>query len=101
MSTSRKCGTCGWKMFCLGNQQLQLGPGGFRLGNLSTPSASPLDVEVWECPACGKIDFYRKGSSENRTEGLVPQIICCKCGTRHDLNAPECPACGWKDPNYS
>ncbi len=31
----------------------------------------------------------------------MPQVICCKCGTKHDLDDPKCPGCGLKNPNYS
>lgn len=100
MSANRKCKSCGYDgMYCLGGQQVQLAPTGFKLGQLSTPAVGSLDVEIWECPVCGKIDFYRKGSSDMREEGAVPQVICLKCGTRHDLDDPTCPGCGVKNPN--
>ena len=102
MSIVRKCGNCGKDMDFLGEQQLQLGQYGFFLGHLSNLVNGALDVELWECPACGKIDFYRQGSSEMwRDEGHIAQVICCKCGTKHDLDDPKCPGCGLKNPNYS
>ena len=36
-----------------------------------------------------------------REEGHMPQVICCKCGRKHDLDDPKCPGCGLKNPNYS
>ena len=97
--SSRKCVNCGKNMVFLGDEQIQLGQVGFMLGHLSNLLSGSLDVEIWECPACGKLDFYRQGSSKPKEH--VGQVICCKCGTRHDLNAPECPGCGLKNPNYS
>ena len=98
----KRCTNCGLEMRFLGNEQIQLGQVGFMLGHLSNLLAGSLEVELWTCPKCGKLDFYRQGSSESSMdEGHMPQVICCKCGTRHDLDAPKCPGCGLKNPNYS
>ena len=102
MSEIRRCGNCGRDMDFLGEEQIQLGQTGFMLGHLSNLLAGSLDVEIWSCPSCGKIDFYRQGSSEILgDEGHMPQVICSKCGTKHDLDDPKCPGCGLKNPNYS
>ena len=102
MSKIRKCANCSKDMTFLGEEQIQLGQVGFMLGHLSNLLAGSLDVEIWECPACDKIDFYRQGSSkQDEDEGHMPQVICCKCGRKHDLDDPQCPGCGLKNPNYS
>ena len=103
MSKIRKCAGCGAEMDFSGEEQIQLGQTGFLLGSLSNLLSGSLDVEIWVCPACGKIEFYRQGSSGvgEYEEGHMPQVICCKCGTKHDLDDPKCPGCGLKNPNYS
>ncbi len=102
MSKIRTCGNCGKDMEFEGDQQIQLGQTGFFFGTLSNLVNGALDVEIWECPGCGKIDFYRQGSSETQgDEGHMAQVICCKCGKKHDLDDPKCPYCGLKNPNYS
>ena len=102
MNQGRKCANCGKDMEFLGEEQIQLGQTGFILGHLSNLLSGSLEVEVWECPDCGKLDFYRRGSTENRDdEGHIAQTICPECGTKHDLDDPKCPHCGLKNPNYS
>ena len=102
MSIIRKCGNCGKDMEFLGEEQLQLGQYGAFIGHLSNLLSGSLEVEIWSCPSCGKIEFYRRGSSETWRDGdHMPQVICCKCGTKHDLDDPKCPGCGLKNPNYS
>lgn len=102
MSKARKCGNCGKDMEFLGEEQIQLGQVGFMLGHLSNLLAGSLEVEVWECFNCGKIEFYRQGSTERwDEEGHMPQVVCSKCGKKHDLDDPKCPYCGLKNPNYS
>ena len=101
MAKIRKCGNCGKEMEFLGEEQIQLGQVGVVLGHLSNLLSGSLDVELWECYNCGKIDFYRQGSTElGDGEDRMPQVICCKCGWKHDLDDPECPGCGLKNPNY-
>ena len=102
MAKIRKCGNCGKEMEFLGEEQIQLGQVGVVLGHLSNLLSGSLDVELWECYNCGKIDFYRQGSTElGDGEDRMPQVICCKCGRKHDLDDPKCPGCGLKNPNYS
>ena len=102
MGKIRKCGNCGKEMEFLGEEQIQLGQVGVVLGHLSNLLSGSLDVERWEGYNCGKIDFYRQGSTERGDgEDRMPQVICCKCGRKHDLDDPKCPGCGLKNPNYS
>ncbi len=64
MSKIRKCASCGAEMDFLSEEQIQLGQTGVLLGHLSNLLSGSLEVEIWACPACGKIEFYRQGSSE-------------------------------------
>lgn len=102
MSKVRTCSGCGEDMEFLGEEQIQLGQVGIVFGHLSNLLSGSLDVEIWECCHCGKIDFYRQGSTGREDdEGRMPQVICCRCGKKHDLDDPKCPGCGLKNPNYS
>ena len=106
MNQDKKCANCGGDMEFLGEEQIQLGQAGFFLGHLSNLLSGSLEVELWECPDCGKLDFYRRGSAANPDdeeyeEGHMVQVICPRCGQRHDLDDPKCPYCGLNDPNYS
>ena len=53
-----RCLRCAGKMECRGREQIQLGKHGFFLGNLGNLMAGALEVEVFTCEGCGKIEFY-------------------------------------------
>jgi len=80
---------------------MQLGRTGWVLGDLPNLIAGALDVEIWCCPACGKLDFYRGGTTAEESSGeedCMAQTICQSCGREHDLDDPKCPFCGAKNP---
>lgn len=41
-----------------GTDQIQLGKTGFFMGTLSNLLSGALDVAIYECPKCGKIEFF-------------------------------------------
>ena len=98
MNKDKKCANCGGNMELLGEEQIQLGHYGFFLGNLSNLLSGSLEVELWECPDCGKLDFYRRSGSGADDEGHMAQTTCPACGREHDLDDPKCPFCGAKNP---
>ncbi len=52
------CLRCHVPMQFKGTDQIQLGRTGFLMGTLSNLLSGSLDVAVFECPNCGKIEFY-------------------------------------------
>ena len=98
MKESKKCANCGGNMDFLGEEQIQLGQTGLILGHLSNLLSGSLEVEIWECPDCGKLDFYRQSGSGAGDEGHMAQTTCPACGREHDLDDPKCPFCGAKNP---
>ncbi|MBO5587924.1 MAG: hypothetical protein J5915_12645 [Acidaminococcaceae bacterium] len=52
------CLRCGSPMRYRGDDQLQLGKTGFFTGSLSNLLSGALDVAIFECPNCGKIEFF-------------------------------------------
>ena len=94
----KKCANCGGNMVFLGEEQIQLGQVGLVLGHLSNLLSGSLEVELWECPDCGKLDFYRQSGSGADDEGHMAQTTCPTCGREHDLDDPKCPFCGAKNP---
>ena len=98
MNQDKKCANCGGDMDFLGEEDLQLGQYGFFLGHLSNLLSGSLEVELWECPDCGKLDFYRQSGSGAEDEGHMAQTACPACGREHDLDDPKCPFCGAKNP---
>ena len=98
MNTDKKCSNCGGAMEFMGEEQVQLGQVGFLLGHLSNLLSGSLEVELWGCPDCGKLDFYRQSGSGIGDEGQMAQTTCPTCGREHDLDDPKCPFCGAKNP---
>ena len=86
-----KCLRCGAAMKNEGRETIQLGQTGWLLGDLPNLLAGGLDVEIWCCPSCGKLEFFC-GREE---EPNLPQKTCPRCGGQHDFDDPKCPYCGY------
>lgn len=85
------CLRCGEAMQYLAQERIQLGKTGWILGDLPNLLAGALNVHIYVCPACGKLEFY---AAENAAaEETLPQKTCPKCGTVHDFDYPQCPKC--------
>ena len=91
------CLRCGGAMDCLGREKIQLGETGLLLGDLPNLFAGALEVEIYSCPSCGKIEFYRpvltKGKRDGYSHSDIPQKQCPRCGESHDFDYPKCPYC--------
>ncbi len=83
------CLRCGKPMAYIKREKLQLGQTGWFLGDWPNLIAGALDVDIYTCPSCGKIEFYRAESTEEE----MPQKQCPKCGKKHDFDYPKCPYC--------
>ena len=103
-------------MTFLKREKIQLGQTGFLSGDWGNILAGALDVEIFCCPKCGKLEFYRpeeyvveprehenveiqdlppEGSAHIvgvSREG-IPQVRCRNCGKTHDFDYPRCPYC--------
>ena len=53
------CLRCHGEMEHLGHESLQLGQYGFFTGNLSNLFSGALEVDIYACKSCGKLEFYR------------------------------------------
>ncbi len=95
---NKRCPNCGGAMRYMGDEKIQLGQTSLVLGHLPNLWHGALYVEIWECPECGKLDFYR-GEGPREEEGRMAQTVCPNCGVEHDLDDPKCPYCGVKNPN--
>lgn len=110
------CQGCGRSMAFLKLEKIQLGQTGAFLGDWPNILAGALEVEIYCCPKCGKIELYRPEEylasepeepafdtddlppeSEQRIIGVsregIPQIRCPACGATHDFDYPRCPKC--------
>ena len=84
------CLRCGHEMRFIKTEKLQLGQTGWLLGDLPNLLAGAMDVEIYSCPKCGKLEFYL---AEAKTKDSVPQKQCPRCGKKHDFDYPKCPFC--------
>ena len=115
----RKCLRCDAAMKFGMQQKFQLGQTGFLLGDWPNLLAGALELEVWFCPKCGKVEFFVPGSSDRPehheeaaqsgkfdfvesvvSEGIdavssdgMPQKKCPTCRKEHDFDYPRCPYC--------
>ena len=90
MENNISCLRCGKKMNHIGTEKLQLGQTGWILGDLPNLLAGAMEVDIFSCPNCRKLEFFVADSEE---EDALPQKKCPNCGTMHDFDYPKCPFC--------
>ena len=83
------CLRCNKEMKYSGRRKIQLGETGLILGDLPNLIAGSLEVDIYSCIKCGKIEFYHAEYKEK----TITQIQCPKCGKMHDFDYPKCPFC--------
>ena len=86
------CIRCGGKMQSIGTERLQLGQAGLLTGTLRNILSGALEVSIYICSDCGKIEFYAADSQKGDD---LPQVKCPRCGSRHDFDYPKCANCGY------
>ncbi len=85
------CLRCGEEMQYLSREKLQLGKTGWVLGDLPNLLSGALEVQIYVCPECRKLEFFL---AENETiDDETPKMTCPDCGTVHDFDYPKCPNC--------
>lgn len=84
-----KCLRCGEQMNHIKTEKIQLGQTGWILGDLPNLFAGAMEVDIYTCPKCRKIELF---VAETADEAL-PQKQCPKCGKTHDFDYPKCPFC--------
>jgi len=94
MHRELNCLRCGGEMRFIMAENLQLGKTGWILGDLPNLIAGAMEVAVYRCSTCGKIEFFQL--REEDTESGIPQVNCPICGKPHDFDYPKCPVCGHK-----
>lgn len=95
------CTRCGGEMNLIKREKLQLGQTGWILGDWPNLIAGALEVDIYCCSSCGKLEFYRSDMHSDRIftpaqhePSELPQRTCPKCGIKHDFDYPACPLCG-------
>ena len=93
------CLRCDGQMDYVGCEKLQLGQTGWILGDLPNLLAGALEVDIYFCPKCGKLEFFNANYDEepNRHRNMdLPSKLCPACGLDIDFDYPKCPCCGHK-----
>lgn len=100
------CTRCGGTMNRIKREKLQLGQTGWLLGDWPNLIAGALEVDIYCCSGCGKLEFYRADvhtehtfPSMQHTPSELPQVTCPNCGILHDFDYPCCPLCGHEYDN--
>jgi len=77
-----------------GSQYIQLRKTSFVLGGtLSNLIAGALEVEIYTCAECGKLEFYQYDDSKREIQKELPFEKCPKCGDEHNTGLAMCPKC--------
>lgn len=84
-----KCFRCGRPMDYIMTEDIQLGKHGFLLGDFTHLLAGGLEVAIYACTGCGKIELFRANGPKEE----LPQRKCPECGKEHDFDYPKCPFC--------
>lgn len=96
MERDLNCLRCRTEMRFVGREKFQLGQTGWLLGDLSNLLSGALDLLIYTCPKCGKVEFFRPMEDEegySEEVDRIAQIKCPKCGVTHDMDYPKCPNC--------
>lgn len=86
------CLRCNKEMRYNGREKLQLGETGWLLGDLPNLLAGAMEVDIYACKTCGKLEFFMAEGIEDE----LPQKECPKCGKKHDFDYPKCPFCKYE-----
>ena len=96
-----KCLRCDVPMQFVKRENMQLGKTGFLIGDWGNLLAGALDVAIFTCPVCGKLEFFR-GELYDELPGdtSIAKITCPTCGIRYEMDYPKCPRCGEKNSKW-
>lgn len=83
-----QCLRCQKTMKYMGEEDIQLGQTGWIVGSLPNLLAGSMNLSVYVCPKCGKVEFFCTAD-----QNQIAQTKCPKCGGEHDIDYPSCPYC--------
>lgn len=92
MKRTWNCLRCQTQMRYLKREKLQLGQTGWILGDWPNLLAGALEVDIYGCPNCGKLEFFWPQDQE-KNGNRIAQVQCPQCGKFHDMDDPKCPFC--------
>ena len=89
MKNDLLCLRCNQPINHIKREKLQLGQTGWILGDLPNLFAGAMEVDIFACPNCGKIEFFLADDGDE----ALPQKQCPNCGKMHDFDYPKFPFC--------
>ncbi len=90
-----QCLRCGKDMQFGMREQFQLGRTSILLGDIPNIRAGALELDVYYCPDCGKVELFTPEELGRYSDPTLPQKKCPNCGSEHDFDFPKCPECGF------
>ena len=100
--TKLNCLRCDTPMRFIKRENVQLGKTGWLMGDWGNLLAGALDVAIFTCPTCGKLEFFRGDlyDAQEPEEGTIAKITCPQCTVQYEMDYPKCPYCGAKNPRW-
>ena len=88
------CLRCGGRMRFLMKENIQLGKASPWLGQRSNVIAGALEAEIYSCPRCGKLEFFRPGYDPEERFGRGSDAAAEASPEPVEPVAKRCPECG-------
>ena len=105
MENDINCLRCGEAMNHIRTEKLQFGQTGWILGDLPNLFAGAMEVEIYSCPQCRKLEFFlpdyniRQMQQEEMKQEALSQKACPLCGRKHNVDDSQCPFCNFAYPS--
>ena len=100
MGNNIACLRCGQVMKHIRTEKLQFGQTGWILGDLPNLFAGAMEVDIYSCPQCRKLEFFLPDNKKEASlEEAVPQKTCPLCGRMHNADESKCPFCNFAYPS--
>jgi len=88
------CLRCQENMVFVRKARFQLGETGWFLGDLPNLLAGSMELSLYSCPQCGKVEFFQaQEEADADEEDTIAQTTCPRCGKQYDMDYPRCPFC--------
>lgn len=91
MERKISCLRCQTPMRYISDEKIQLGQTGWLLGDLPNLLSGALEVAIYTCPSCRKIELFQ--TMQEACDNAIAQQTCPNCGKMHDMDYPKCPFC--------
>ena len=98
-TAKNECLRCSGTMKSIGTQEIQLGRASFIFGALGNLAAGSLEVDIYVCSGCGRVEFYAAPEVIPAIDGTYEHdpdtVMCPRCEEIHDIGLTSCPKCGY------